>query len=234
MDGSFHNWFGGIKTCLISAIDDADSDLPYAEFFNGETTINCMKVMQKIIELKGVPRILYVDRAGIFGGTKRMEFSHFDEACKQLNIQILYAYSPEAKGRIERVWKTLQGRLIPEMRLKKITTISEANLYLQNIYLPELYRPKFTVPPISEVSEYQTTNKDLNEVFCFKYTRKIINDNTFSYDAKRYQITTPYSFSGMYIEIRVYQDASVKFFFKGRPLEDFELLHSQSKMNKAA
>ncbi len=231
MDGSFHNWFGNKKTSLIAAIDDADSDVPYAEFFNSETTLNCMKVMQKIIEIKGIPKVLYVDRAGIFGGSKRMEFSHFEESCKELGIQIIFAYSPQAKGRIERLWKTLQGRIIPEMRLKNITTMEEANRYLQNIYLPDIYRAKFTVPPISKDIEYTPipANKDLNEIFVIKYTRIIINNNTFSYDAQRYQINSPFSFSGMVVEIRIYQDSTVKFYFKNRLLDNFSLIESKSQ-----
>ncbi len=112
MDGSPHCWFGGKPSCLIAAIDDADGDVAYGEFFPSEDTISCMVVLQKIIEKKGIFQILYVDRAGIFGGPKRCHFSQVKRALAELGIHIIFANSPEAKGRIERLWSTLQDRLI--------------------------------------------------------------------------------------------------------------------------
>ena len=96
---------------LISAIDDATSEIPYAELFKGETTLSCMKVLKRIIEIKGVPKAIYTDKAGWSGGMKRTEFSNFQIACEKLGIQVIYANSPEAKGRIERSFRTFQDRL---------------------------------------------------------------------------------------------------------------------------
>ncbi len=107
MDGSHHQWWKGEKSVLIAAIDDATSKIPYAEFFKSEDTANCMKVIQRIIERYGVPHALYVDRAGIFKEGKRANFGQFVRACQELGIQVLYAYSPEAKGRVERLFQTL-------------------------------------------------------------------------------------------------------------------------------
>ena len=75
MDGSPHRWFGGVEYCLIGAIDDASSEVPCAEFFESETTLGCMKVLKDIIRKKGLFAILYTDKAGIFGGPKRVSFS---------------------------------------------------------------------------------------------------------------------------------------------------------------
>ncbi|MEZ9906784.1 ISNCY family transposase, partial [Vibrio breoganii] len=101
MDGSPHRWFGNEKSCLIAMIDDATSDI-HAQFFPSETTEGCMRVMRAYIEKRGVFKTLYVDRAGIFGGPKRSNFSQMQRACEELGIEIIFANSPQGKGRIER------------------------------------------------------------------------------------------------------------------------------------
>jgi len=113
MDGSTHPWFGDSKSCLIAIIDDASNDLS-AEFFPSESTISCLKLIKDLIVKKGVFKTLYVDRAGIFGGPKRCNFSQVQRACQELGIEIIYANSPQGKGRIERCFDTFQDRLIPE------------------------------------------------------------------------------------------------------------------------
>ena len=119
MDGSPHRWFGDKKHCLIAMIDDATSEV-HAEFFPSETTAGCMKVMRDCIETKGVFKTLYVDRAGIFGGPKRCNFSQMQRACEELGIEIIFANSPQGKGRVERAFDTFQDRLVPELRLNNI------------------------------------------------------------------------------------------------------------------
>ena len=93
MDGSTHRWFGTQKTCLIAMIDDANSQL-FAEFFHAETTAGCLKLLRSVVEKKGVFKTLYVDRAGIFGGPKRCNFSQVQRACEELGIEIIFASSP--------------------------------------------------------------------------------------------------------------------------------------------
>ena len=119
MDGSPHRWFGDKKSCLIAIIDDATSEI-HAEFFNSETTVGCLKVMRDYIDKKGLFKALYVDRAGIFGGPKRCNFSQMQRACDELGIEIIFANSPQGKGRIERSFDTFQDRLVPELRLNNI------------------------------------------------------------------------------------------------------------------
>jgi transposase len=223
MDGSPHRWFGGKLSCLIAAIDDADSDIPYGEFFPAEDTISCMVVLQKIIEKKGIFQILYVDRAGIFGGPKRCNFSQVKRAVGELGIHVIFANSPEAKGRIERNWGTLQDRLIPEMRIRNITTYNSANDFLQNQYLPNEYLPKFKVIPESLESAYKPipADKDLNEIFCLKNHRGVKRDHTFSWHGEIYSIISPlkHSIYRQKIEIRTYQNLQWKVFFAGKELE---------------
>jgi len=138
MDGSTHRWFGDKKTCLIALIDDATSEV-HAEFFDAETTLGCLKVLRDFIKRKGLFKTLYVDRAGIFGGPKRCNFSQVKRAGEELGIEIIFANSAQGKGRIERSFDTFQDRLVPELRLKRIKRMSTANKYLQECFIPEFW-----------------------------------------------------------------------------------------------
>ncbi|MBF0208527.1 MAG: ISNCY family transposase [Oligoflexia bacterium] len=221
MDGSYDSWYGNQKSCLIAAVDDANNEIPYAEFFDSESTLSCMKVIQKIIETKGIFDILYVDKAGVFGGNKRQDFCQVEEACKVMGIQIIYAHTAEAKGRIERLWRTLQGRLIPEMRLANIQTRKQANKYLQEYFLPNEYDPKFIKTPTSNQSNYKVNfRNDLKEIFCKKEYRTIKSDQTFNYASDTYLINKFMgNLKGKLVQIRTYQDGSIQFFWADKILD---------------
>lgn len=223
MDGSPHRYNGKDEWCLIAAIDDATSDIPYAEFFLSEDTINCMTVMQKIIEKKGIPYAIYVDKAGCLGGGKRALFNQFKRACSELNIRIIFASSAEAKGRIERTWDTFQDRIIPEMRLRNIQRMPAANEYLQTQFIPNYWKQKNTVIPHSLESSYKPVpeDKDLREIFCLKEYRSVKRDHTLSWGGVTYQLDSPlkYSIQGQHIELRTYQDLTWGAFYAGKPIE---------------
>lgn len=222
MDGSPHKWFGGRDSCLISSIDDASNEVPFAEFFPAEDTLSCMRVLQKIVEKKGIFQILYVDRAGWFGGTKRTDFAQVKRACGELGIHVIFANSAEAKGRIERHFETMQDRLIPEMRLRRIYSYQAANCFLQDQFLPNEYDKKFTVTPANLQTAYKPLPQgtDLNEIFCLKHYRMVKRDHTVPWQGKLYQIVSPvkYSIYKQKIEIRTYHDLSFKMFFAAKEL----------------
>jgi len=226
MDGSHHKWFGSIETCLIATIDDATGNIPYAEFFHSEDTINCMKVIQRIVESFGIPHVLYVDRAGIFGGQKRVLFSQFTRACEELGINVIYANSPPAKGKIEILFGTLQDRLVAELRHHGITQMTTANQYFMRNFLPT-YRRQFTVQAEIKVPQYRRLPEGINlkEIFCLKDFRQVKNDHTINYNGKLYKVIWPekFSISRQNIEIRIYQDHSTQAYFGGRPVELQEL-----------
>jgi transposase len=218
MDGSYHEWFGPHKSCLIAAIDDCTSDVPFAAFYKAETTLSCMEVLKNIIEKKGLFDVLYVDKAGVYGGGKRQLFSNLERACNELGIQVIFANSPEAKGRIERLFRTLQDRLIPEMRLKGITSRKEANLFLKG-YLSTEYAKKFTIPYTGQTSYRTAPRKDLKEVMCIKETRVVNRDHTFLKDRVCYRINgLDFSIAKREVEIRTYLDGSQKVFFLDQEL----------------
>jgi len=237
MDGSPHRYNGKDEWCLIAAIDDATSEIPYAEFFLSEDTLSCMTVVQKIIEKKGIPRAIYTDKAGIFGGQKRQNFSQFSRACEELDIQIIYADSAQAKGRIERTWDTFQDRIIPEMRLRHIRRMPAANDYLQNQFIPNYWVQNNMVAARNNQSQYRELGDkiDLNEIFCIKEYRSVKADHTLSWDSDRYQVESPlkHSIRGQKIEIRTYQDLSWEAWFAGKEIEIVKLEPPQS-LKKAA
>ena len=234
MDGSHHRWNGKDKWCLIAAIDDASSDIPYGEFFLAEDTLNCMTVVQRIIESRGIPEVIYTDKAGCLGGGKRAFFNQFKRACDEIGIKIIFADSPQAKGRIERVWDTFQDRLIPEMRLRKILSMPKANEYMQNEFIPSYWKQKNTVIPKRPDTRYQKLSEDvdLNEIFCLKEYRQVKADHTFSFDGTKYLITSDlkYSIHKQKIEIRTYQNLQEKFFFAGKIIDVEDLNNSELKL----
>jgi len=222
MDGSTHQWFGESKSCLISTIDDASSEIPYAEFFHSEDTMSCMIVLQKVIEKYGLFSVLYVDRAGIYAGPKRARFSQVKRALEELGIQIYYASSPQAKGRVERSYRTLQDRLIPELRLAGIKHFPSANRYLQEEFLPKQYS-RFEVPPQKSETAYRPLPSDiqLKEIFCIKEERTIRSDHTLTWRGNLYVVPSKDSFSmkGQKIEFRIYQNFTEQAFYYGEPIE---------------
>lgn len=173
LDGSPHRWFGNEESCLIAAIDDATSEVVGGKFFKTETMFGTFEVLTSIFKKYGLPSVLYVDRAGIYGGQKRTNFSQLVRALEELGIQIIYANSPEGKGRIERLFRTLQDRLIPEMRLKNIETYVTANEYLNNVYIPHLHNPRFSVQAQSQAPAWRPIllHQKLEEIFCIKEKR---------------------------------------------------------------
>ena len=226
MDGSPHRWFGDKKHCLIAMIDDATSEV-HAEFFPYETTVGCLKVMRDCIEMKGLFKTLYVDRAGIFGGPKRCNFSQMQRACDELGIEIIFANSPQGKGRIERAFDTFQDRLVPELRLNNIKDIASANAYLKHVFIPQFWQTQIQVKSRHRVSEFTplAEHTNLDDICVIKDHRKIRNDHTFSYGNKFYLIDSPlkHSIANQKIEIRNTSKKGFTAHFAGRQLSVSEV-----------
>jgi transposase len=233
MDGSYHRWFGDVESCLILTLDDATSEVLYAEFFyGGETTVACMRVLRASIQNKGTFRVLYTDRAGVFGGIKRSGFSQVERAMEEIGTQLIYAYSPEAKGRIERLFQTFQDRLIPEMRIKGIRSLAEANRFLQEEFLPHHYRPRFTVLPRDPKNAFTLLHPsvDLDSIFSVKEYRQVAKDHTISLGGERFLIEDrlKYSIHGQKLEIRWKANGKDwQAYFAGRPLNLIRIQRAQ-------
>lgn len=200
IDGSPHDWFEGrVEYCsLLVFIDDATGKLKYLQFVPHETTDGYLAGVKHYIETNGKPRSFYSDRHSIFRvnsrkrGTADVEdeigSTQFARAMDELDIELIFANSPQAKGRVERVNQTLQDRLPKEMRLAGINSWAEGNLFLQH-YINE-FNERFAVPPAISESAHTplTPEENLDEILVQKFTRLISKTLTLSFGNKLYQI----------------------------------------------
>ena len=199
IDGSHHDWFEGRgpECVLMGYIDDATGKV-YGRFYEYEGTIPAMDSFKRYIRKYGIPVSVYLDKHTTYkspakpsiedeiNGTKPM--SEFERALKELGVDVKHAHSPQAKGRIERLFRTFQDRVVKEMRLRGINTIEEADKFLQ-AYLPG-YNRRFSVKPKKEDNFHRGVPKGLNldGILCIKTGRTLRNDFTISHNGKLYQI----------------------------------------------
>jgi transposase len=229
MDGSYHPWIPGhLCCCLIVILDDANSDILWAEFVGHETTVDCMRGLKEVVQDNGIFNILYTDKAGVFGG-KRGGFSQINRALNELGSTVVYAHSPEAKGRIERLFQTLQDRLCSEMKLEDIQTIEHANKYLKQIFIPTVWRKRFVLPG-EYLSAFRPFDGKLVEVFCIKEIRKVARDNLIKFNNGVYQLPEILgNCRGGYVEIRSYLDGSWKAFYNESEIQDLKQMREDRK-----
>ena len=199
MDGSHHDWLEGRcpKLVLMGYIDDATNDVSSA-FYDYEGTMPAMDSFKKYINKNGIPNSMYLDKHTTYKSNgkptkedelnNRKPLSQFERACKELGVDVIHANSPQAKGRIERLFKTFQDRLIKEMRLRRIKTKEEANKFLDE-YLP-IYNKRFGFQPAKKTDLHRAVPEGVNldDVLCRKTVRVLRNDFTISYDNKLYQV----------------------------------------------
>lgn len=199
IDGSHHEWFEGRgpKCVLMGYIDDATGNV-FGRFYKYEGTIPAMDSFRRYIRKYGIPISVYLDKHTTYkspakpsiedeiNGTEPM--SEFERALKELGVDVKHAHSPQAKGRIERLFRTFQDRVVKEMRLIGISTIEEANKFLQ-AYLPE-YNRRFSVKPKKEDNFHRGVPKGLklDSILCIKTERTLRNDFTISHNGSLYQI----------------------------------------------
>lgn len=187
IDGSYHDWLEGRgpKCCLIDFVDDATGKIVEARFVHHESTEDYFISMKRYLEKYGRPIAIYSDKHMIFKGLKND--SQFARALKELNVELITAHSPQAKGRVERAHKTLQDRLIKLMRLKQISSIEEANEFLKD-FLQD-YNSRFgRCPQKQEKAHSPYLKADLNKILCIKEKRKVSKSFSIQYDNKTYQL----------------------------------------------
>ena len=204
VDGSPHDWFEGrgkIGMCsLLVYIDDATGKLLHLEFAESENTWSYFVSTKKYLQKHGKPLAFYCDKHGVFrvNNTRRgtadtsdsIGTTEFGRAMKELEIELIYAHSPQAKGRVERVNSTLQDRLVKEMRLLGIKSIKEANHYLPKFI--RFFNDSFAKQPKSTVNVHRAllSSDDLTEIFTKQETRVLSKNLTCQYENKIYQIQT--------------------------------------------
>jgi hypothetical protein len=174
---------------LIAAIDDATGKILAAEFFIGETSLHSMKVIMDVCSNHGIPEAFYMDEAAIFGKRDRDWNSQISRALETLNCNLILASSAQAKGRVERLFRTLQDRLIAELSNENIKSIPSANKFLNDKFIP-LFNQKFSHPAREKEKSYLRIDPILNlkNILCRKEQRKINPGNSFSYKNVKFVI----------------------------------------------
>jgi len=175
-DGSHHDWFEGrgAECCLINCVDDATGKA-YLKFAISENTQDVLLTLWEYVNNYGIPRSIYTDRYSVYKAKGKL--TDFGRAMKELNIQTIYAHSPQAKGRVERTNRTLQDRLVKALRREGISNIAEANKYVQKRFMSE-YNTRFAVNPDVPDAHRIITGYDLKNIFCYKTSRQVRNDYT--------------------------------------------------------
>ena len=179
LDGSHHPWLGDQVPpfTLLIAVDDATGTVVHALFCEKEETYTYFLLIQDLVQSVGIPIAFYTDRHGVFRHTPGSGLpgmpTQFSRAMDELGIQMIFALSPQAKGRVERTAGTFQDRLVTELRLAGASSIGEANGVLEQ-FLPR-YNRRFRVPPQCSESAYRPLDSDLclEQVLCFKHSRKV-------------------------------------------------------------
>lgn len=234
LDGSRHDWLEGRGPwlTLVGAIDDATGSVVAAVFREREDTAGYLAILRDTIEAYGIPGAIYRDRHGAFAPTNPgasaleepdgpVSLSQVGRALVELGIGSIVAASPQAKGRIERLWGTFQDRLVTELRLAGVTDLAGANAFL-GAYLAR-HNARFAVPAADPVPAWRAVPVDirLERVLVFKYRRKVARDHTIRLAGRVLQLprgTGPSSYTGKRVEVHVRLDGSIVAFDGERQL----------------
>lgn len=239
-DGSHHGWLEGRgpRLCLMGAADDATSQIPASHFAEAETTRDYLILFRNIIKKHGIPLSVYVDRHSALKITrheKRIEEHDIEaqlegrfyetqvaRALRELGVEIVFARSPQAKGRIERLFGTLQDRLVSELRLADARTLEEANKVLA-MYIAKHNR-NFAIPPRESKTAWRSKKSIPNwmDALCEKYTRTVKNDNTISFNGTAFQIEKSaerISYASKKVEVRVKLNGKIEAFHENKKLK---------------
>jgi len=195
LDGSPHHWFEDreVPCTLIAFIDDATSNILWLEFAESESTESLMRATRSYMEQFGAPASFYSDRGSVYkvngGNSNEDRVTQYGRAMQELHVRLIHARTPQAKGRVENLFGTLQDRLVKELRLAGINSIKEANGYVQDKYI-KTHNNKFSVKPRSTVNLHKTViSYDLDNIFCLKEERQVNNDWTINYKGRCLQLT---------------------------------------------
>lgn len=228
IDGSPHDWFEGraAKCSLLVAVDDATSKIQALHFVPAESTEGYYELIKSYIKQHGKPLAFYSDKHSIFRVSRNEKqngtrITQLGRALKQLDIQLICANSPQAKGRVERTNGVLQDRLIKEMRLKKISSIEEANMYAQEFI--EFYNNKFSVQPANLTNSHRAVenNEPVEDILANHENRVLSKNLTFQYQNTIYQVKTEHEIRRLRhasITIIDNQDTGIKVQYQNREL----------------
>jgi transposase InsO family protein len=246
MDSSQHHWLPEVqeKWWLIAMIDDANNEVPYAAFSPHDTFFANLAVLRHFIERKGLFISLYVDRASHFTTTRyagihvvvnpEPEETQIERALTELEITLIPAHSPQAKGRIERLFGTFQDRLIKEMRVANIKTYTQANQFLVTTFLPD-YNSRFALPGIESVYRPLSQELNLDTIFCRKFERTVNQDNTIQVQGQPIQIPPSPSYRSLAhrkVEVCILEDNRVLLLFNHKLIGESTLATDGKRYKK--
>lgn len=223
LDGSPHRWYGDAhpKSTLILCTDDATTSVLSGVFTKEENRNSCFEVVYNVFTKFGLPSSFWLDRASQFITTrgegnryKQSELAtHWQNAMYNLGVRNIFAHSPQARGRGERVNGTFQNRLCAELQYRKISTDEEATKFLNEIFIPE-YNERFSVPPKNPIGLWRRPPEgyDLRNILSARYDRRVLNDNTVKHDGQTFQLErTPSggAYAGRTVEVQMWYDSSI-------------------------
>jgi transposase len=244
-DGSMHVWLAGQPALdLIVTLDDATSAIYSAFLIKEEGTASTFRALTEVFGSHGLPMSLYTDRGAHYfytptagGEVDRSRPTQVGRALERLGVEHIAAYSPQARGRSERVFHTLQDRLVKELALKEIDTVEAANLFLRDVYIPE-YNARFAVAAAQEGTAFVAIpGVDLAEILCVQEERQVGNDNCVSFN--RFKLQIPESplrahFVKTRVKVRQYPDGTHAIFYGPRCLGRYDKKGVLNEERKAA
>ena len=252
-DGSYHHWFEDrlldtdkypIEICLLAGIDDATSQVS-AKFDMNEGVFAVFSFWKEYLKKNGKPLNIYLDKYSTYKINHKNAvdnsdlLTQFQKVMKTFDINVILANSPQAKGRVERLFGTLQDRLVKELRLNGISNIESGNKFLEEVFIPK-FNKQFSVIPAKGGNVHRSLLtkeiRSLNSIFSVKSIRRINNDYTIRFKNKFYQLKEiqPTTIrSGQKIEIEEWLDKKIKFSFNGKYLKYFVLPKRPEKIKSA-
>jgi len=243
MDGSHHDWLEGRgpKMVFMGYIDDATNHV-FGRFYDYEGMYPAMDSFECYIRRYGLPVGLYVDKHSTYKTTRQpstdellrdeMAATQFARACRELEVRVIHAHSPQAKGRVEKLFGTLQDRLIKELRLEGISIKDRANEFLKKYLL--VYNKKFSKEPPKKGNLHRSLPRGvrLKEIFCFKGTRTITNGYVVKWKGRILLVDSPtIALRRRKVEVREYVDGDISLIFNGHYLK-YREVHEQEPAKK--
>jgi hypothetical protein len=243
MDGSHHDWFEGRGPwcVLMGYVDDATGTV-YARFYEYEGTLPAMDGFKRYVRLYGLPQSVYLDRHSTYKVTAKQTLeeelndiqpmSHFEKSLATLGVKVIHAYSPQAKGRVERLFGTFQDRVVKEMRLAGVTNIAEGNTFLDG-YLPE-YNKKYAKEAEQKTDFHRpiVNKRALDTILSIKTDRSLRNDFTVAHNKKLYQIKSNIRAKKVTVEERT--DGTMRIIHNSQKLEYQEIISRPVRIEKSS
>jgi hypothetical protein len=236
VDGSLHRWLEdrGPQLTLLGFLDDATRKVLAAEFFPTEDARGYFRLLRRLCRRFGVPLSFYGDRHGVFVRNDdhwsvkeqlagRQEPTQFGRALEQLGVAYIAAHSPQAKGRIERLWGTFQDRLTSELRLAAAANMETANVVLRN-FLPD-YNRRFARAARETEKAWRPAPENLERICCFHHQRSVSNDNVVQWEGRRFPIPPQpqrFSFAGAKVQLYESLEGKIAIYYGNNKLHHTE------------